>query len=185
MSTRPSLHTERLLLRPFEMGDAPRTKELAGDREIAAFTNKIAHPYEDGMAEEWIATHQENHDKGLQTVFAVTLVQTSELMGSIFLAFDDAHSIAELGYWIGVPYWGKGYATEASIELLRYGFEERDVNKIFARTIARNTASNRVLEKIGMKLEGRLRQQIRKWGRFEDEWRYGILREEYNGGTQD
>ena len=184
MGTRPSLETDRLLLRPFEMEDAPRTRELVNNREVVAFTNKIPHPYEEGMAEEWIATHQENYGKGHQVVFAIVPKEIRELIGSISLTFDDVHSVAEIGYWIGVPYWGKGYATEAAVAVLRYGFEERDLNKIFARTIARNAASGRILEKIGMKLEGCLRQQVRKWGRFEDECRFGILREEYYNGRK-
>jgi ribosomal-protein-alanine N-acetyltransferase len=179
MSKRPSLETARLLLRPFEEADGPRTRELAGERAIAANTLDIPHPYEEGTAEEWIGTHPESYEKGRLVVFAVTLKDSGELVGAISLTLDNVNSVAEMGFWIGVPYWGRGYCTEAAAAVLRYGLEVRGLNKISARHFARNRASGRVLEKIGMKYEGCLRQQVRKWDHFEDTCHYGILREEY------
>jgi RimJ/RimL family protein N-acetyltransferase len=73
-----------------------------------------------------------------------------------------------MGVWIGVDWWGRGYATEASQTVLQFGFEVLSLNRIYAHHMLRNPASGRVLEKIGMKQEGILRERVRKWGIFED-----------------
>src|SRR5882724_11778597 len=82
---RPTLKTKRLVLRPFELSDAPRVKLLAGDRDVAAMTLLIPHPYEDGIAEAWIGLHQERFENGQEIVFAITLKASGELIGAIGL----------------------------------------------------------------------------------------------------
>jgi ribosomal-protein-alanine N-acetyltransferase len=175
----PVLETERLRLRPFALSDAPAVKTLAGAREIAATTLTVPHPYEDGMAEAWIETHGPAYEADRGAAFAITLKPTGELLGAISLAIDRPHARAELGYWIGLPFWNQGYATEAAQAVLRFGFEELELNRIFAVHMVRNPASGRVMQKCGMRHEGRLRQHINKWGMFEDLDVYGILAEEW------
>ncbi|MEW6355103.1 MAG: GNAT family N-acetyltransferase [Planctomycetota bacterium] len=177
----PTLKTERLVLRPFRPEDAGDVQRLAGDRAIADTTQNIPHPYEDGMAEEWIAKHQAIFDGGTGVTFAITLKSTSELIGAISLMGIIRGHRAELGYWIGRPYWRQGYCTEAARAVVRYGFEELDLNRIHATHFSRNPASGRVMQKLGMTHEGRRRQHVLKWGRFEDLELYGMLREEYVG----
>jgi RimJ/RimL family protein N-acetyltransferase len=77
-----------------------------------------------------------------------------------------------------VPYWGRGYASEAAAALLLHGFEHFPLNRIFAMHFARNPASGRVLQKIGMRHEGTLRQHLKKWGQYVDLECYGLLRSE-------
>jgi RimJ/RimL family protein N-acetyltransferase len=91
----------------------------------------------------------------------------------------EAHRRAELGYWIGVPFWGRGYATEAARAAVAFGFETLRLNRIYAHHFAGNTASQRVLEKIGMRHEGRSRQHIQKWDRFVDLENYALLAEDF------
>ena len=178
---RPSVETERLILRPFELGDAPRVKLLAGDRDIAAMTLNVPHPYEDGMAEKWIGSHQERFEKGEEAIFAITLKTSGELIGAIGLILKLNHEKAELGYWIGKPYWGHGYCTEAARAALRYAFTEGGLNRVHAYHFRHNLASGRVMQKLGMKYEGRLRQHVKKWGQFVDNELYSILRSEFDG----
>ena len=90
-----------------------------------------------------------------------------------------AHRRAELGYWLGVPFWGKDYVTEAARAAVAFGFETLGLNRIYAHHFAGNTASGRVLEKIGMRHEGRSRQHIQKWDQFVDIENYGVLAEEF------
>jgi ribosomal-protein-alanine N-acetyltransferase len=175
----PTLETERLRLRPFSPSDAGSVQALAGAREVAATTLNVPHPYENGMAEAWIQTHAPGYEADEQTTFAVTLKQTEELVGAIGLAINRPHARAELGYWVGLPFWNRGYATEAARAVLRFGFEELELNRIFAQHLVRNPASGRVMQKVGMRHEARLRQHIHKWGRFEDIDLYGILGEEW------
>jgi [ribosomal protein S5]-alanine N-acetyltransferase len=86
---------------------------------------------------------------------------------------------AEMGYWIGRPYWGRGYCTEAARELLRYGFENLGLARIFACHFKENEASGRVMRKLGMTREGDLRHHVIKWGVPQDLVLYGILRSEF------
>jgi RimJ/RimL family protein N-acetyltransferase len=179
MTTIPTLTTERLLLRPFSMDDAPAVKDLAGEYEIAATTANIPHPYEDGMAEAWIGTHQEAFEKGEAVSFAIALRSGGQLLGAIGLGINQANSLAEMGYWIGKPYWNRGYCTEAAGAVLEYAFSELGLNRVQARHMTKNPASGRVMQKIGMQYEGRLRQQIKRWEAFEDAEMYAILRVDY------
>ncbi len=180
MKQRPTLETERLLLRPFEPSDAKDVQHLAGDRAIADTTLNIPHPYEDGMAEEWISTHQPKFEAGGLVNFAIVLRGTGELIGAMGLVIAARFERAELGYWIGKPYWGNGYCTEAGRAVFHYGFSTLKLNRIHASHLTRNPASGRVMQKLGMVHEGRARQHVKRWDRFEDLELYGLLRDEWS-----
>lgn len=177
--SQPSLETKRLTLRPFRLTDAHAVQELAGERDIADTTMNIPHPYEDGMAEEWIKDHESGYEDGKIATFAIVLRDDADLVGAIGLQIDQGLSKAELGYWIGKPFWNLGYATEATIAILGFGFDELRLNRIQAGHLARNPSSGRVMEKAGMILEGLARQATIKWGQYEDLVLYGILREDW------
>jgi len=172
---RPTLRTQRLILRPFELSDAARVKELAGAREVALNTLLIPHPYPDGGAEEWINTHEEKTAEGNYS-FAI---DDGQLVGAIGLHSKPEFDRAEVGYWLGVPFWGRGYATEAVGAVIRFGFEELGLHRIYAGYFSRNAASGRVMEKNGMRCEGTLRQHVKKWNEYVDIIYYGILRSEW------
>lgn len=176
----PTLETERLILRPFVEGDAPRIAELAGDAEIADTTLRIPHPYTAGMASEWIGTHQAIREKGLTLFYAIDNKEGCELVGSTGIDIDILQSRADIGYWIGREYWNRGYATEAAARLLGYVFTVMRLHKVVSHHFARNLISGRVLEKLGMKREGLLRAHVRKSGAWEDIVQYGILDTEYD-----
>jgi len=177
----PTLRTERLILRAFAVEDAPTVQRLAGAREIADTTLNIPHPYEDGVAEKWIAGHQERYRQNQGLTLAITLAEGNLLIGAISLiSFSDQHQHAELGYWVGRQWWRAGYCTEAAREVVRFGLEQLGLNRIVGQHLARNPASGRVMQKIGMKHEGTLRQHVRKWDKFEDLECYGILKSEWS-----
>lgn len=179
MAQQPIIKTERLVLRPFRLADAPVVRRLAGDEKIASTTLRIPHPYEKGMAEKWIRKHRRSFDRRTSVVYAIESRRTGKLVGAIGLELDRRNESAELGYWIGRRFWNRGYATEAAEVMLMYGFAELGLNRIHAHHFARNPASGSVLEKIGMRREGVLRQHIKKSGCFEDIIAYAILREDY------
>ena len=166
------------------MSDAAEVKRLAGDRAIAATTLNIPHPYTDGMAQQWIAARRPAFDAGESVSFAITDRATGELFGAIGLRLKTDQSRAELGYWIGKPYWRRGYASEAGMAVLHYGFDQLKLNRIHAHHFAGNPSSGRVLEKLGMQSEGTMRQHVRKWGVFEDVVMYGLLRSEYTESSE-
>jgi ribosomal-protein-alanine N-acetyltransferase len=175
----PTLTTRRLLLRPLGFGDAPQVQRLAGDPDIASTTVNIPHPYEDGMAEAWIATLGGGYLRNENITFGMTLQETGDLVGVVGLRLVLGDARAEMGYWVGKPFWGSGYCTEAAKAVIDYGFSSRGLNRIFAHHMLRNPASGRVMLKIGMQHEGVLRQHHLKWGVYEDVGIYGLLREEW------
>lgn len=175
----PALPTQRLVLRPFELSDVPRVQLLAGDREVALNTMSIPHPYPAGSAAEWIASHEEKRKQG-DINFAI---DDGQLVGSIGLRVQRDFERAELGYWIGKPFWGRGYATEAAAAIIRYGFEELKLQRIYAGYFSRNAQSARVMIKNGMQYEGTLRRHVKKWNEFVDVVYYGILREEFRNAA--
>ncbi|HUV94712.1 MAG TPA: GNAT family N-acetyltransferase [Anaerolineae bacterium] len=179
----PTLRTERLVLRAFKLSDAADVQRMAGAREIASPTINIPHPYEDGMAELWISSHRGASERGELVPLAITLSADGTLIGAISLGLDQSHERAELGYWIGAPYWGQGYCTEAARAILGYGFGVLGLHRIHSSHFARNPASGRVMQKLGMTREGCLRHHVKKWDAFEDLAVYGLLREEWEAMT--
>ena len=179
MNERPTIDTPRLTLRPFRLTDAPEVQRLASDRDIASTTQKIPYPYEDGMAEEWIGTHQARYERGEGVTFAIVRRADNALMRAVGLGIDQQHRHALLGAWVGKRYWNQGYCTEADAAVVRYGFERLGLNRMYAAHFTRNPASGRVLQKIGMVHEGCQRQHIQKWGVFEDLELFGMLKSDY------
>jgi len=175
----PTLHTERLLLQPFRRNDIPELVPLIGAREVAATTRRIPHPYTEADAERFITQAQDGGEVNL----AIRLQTNLSLIGGGILRPDREHQHAELGYWIGLPHWGNGYATEAARELVRYGFQVLGLHRIYASHTSRNPASGKVLANVGMKHEGKMREHLVKWGEFHDLEFYGVLRGEWAGGN--
>jgi [ribosomal protein S5]-alanine N-acetyltransferase len=182
MTAPKELRTARLLLRSIRREDIPAIVHLAGAREIAATTVHIPHPYAAKDARTFLAKANKDFRGGSSVIFAVSIPPRRELCGEVGLFIKEAHNHAELGYWIGVPFWGKGYATEAARAAVAFGFEKLRLHRIHAHYFAGNTASKRVLEKIGMRREGRSREHIKKWDRFINLENYGLLAAEFRGG---
>jgi [ribosomal protein S5]-alanine N-acetyltransferase len=175
MSTQPTLETPRLKLRPYTEADIPELLPLIGTREVAATTLRIAHPYTEQDAKAFLELAKDPDKLWL----AITLRSDGRQIGGIGLRVEKQHQHAELGYWLGVPFWGHGYATEAAADILRYGFETLALHRIFASHFKHNPASGRILKKVGMKYEGCQREHLLKWDRFVDSELYGLLRREW------
>jgi RimJ/RimL family protein N-acetyltransferase len=175
------------------MADAPRMRELAGDRRVAAGTMNIPHPYPEGAAESYIRSLSADIAEGKVYAWAVTLAgtrtpgrefdpgETGHIIGAVGVTRhgEVEHGRGYLGYWIGVPYWNKGFATEAARAVLRYVFGHDVYQRVFSSHFANNPASGRVMVKLGMRYEGTQRRHLHKWGEFLDVVNYGILAEEW------
>jgi ribosomal-protein-alanine N-acetyltransferase len=172
----PTLTTARLGLRPYRPTDAATVQKLAGDKRVAQAATTIPHPYPDGAAAAWISTHQDGYAARREITFAVALRETDEIVGTVsLLDISEKHARAELGYWTGVEYWGRGYCTEAVIGLTQFAKEHLGVTKIVARCSADNTASARVMEKAGLIKEGFLAKHVFMHGKYEDVLLYGLV----------
>jgi [ribosomal protein S5]-alanine N-acetyltransferase len=170
--------TERLELQPFQSDDAIRISELANDKELASILG-LPHPYELKVAEEWIAIQPEQIKKGIEYPLTIVLKDIKEVIGTITIRIDKSNNKGELGYWIGKEYWGNGFATEAVNKVIDFGFNQLNLNKIWASAISTNRASTIVLEKVGLQKEGTLRQNRLLNEKYENIDVYGLLREEH------
>jgi [ribosomal protein S5]-alanine N-acetyltransferase len=169
------LYTSRLLLRPFRMADAMRVTILLKDYSVVHPTGAIPWPYTLADAQKWIGAQLSSSGHSSLT-FAITLIRGQELAGAISLSIKPEHFRGSLGYWVGKNYQGNGYATEAGQAVAELGFCRFGLHKIKATCLVENPASFRVMEKLGMEREGRLRDQIFHRGRFADIYSYGLLK---------
>ena len=149
------LLTERLALRPLRRADIPAIVRFAGDRDVAAMTARIPHPYTEADAEAWLGAVAAGHARGDELTFAMTGRDDGGFMGAIGLRVDRVAGGGVLGYWLARPYWNQGLVSEAARRILRFGFETLSLARIQASARPDNPASLRVLEKIGMAPAGR------------------------------
>lgn len=180
MAPLPTLTTDRLLLRPFRMSDAPDVRQLAGSYDVAKGTLTLPHPYPAEEAERWIASLQRDDEAGPPVNFAIIWPVEDRLIGSIGLDIAAEHRLGRMSYWLGQPYWNRGFCTEAVKAVLDYGFRQLQLHRIYAAHFLNNPASGRVLQKAGMIYEGRLREYYLRFGQHVDVELYGLLRREFD-----
>lgn len=147
----PEIETERLILRCFNPSDARVVRELAGNYNVAVTTLNVPHPYEERMAELWIESHLETWNSKTGAAFAVTTKEIDQLIGAVSL-MDIEGTQAEIGYWIGEPFWGNGYCTEAVNALIQFSLNNLGIKRFIAGHLESNPASGKVLVKVGMHL---------------------------------
>jgi RimJ/RimL family protein N-acetyltransferase len=150
----PVLATARLVLRAPRRSDGKAIATLANDRRIAANTARIPHPYGIEDAEQFIAAV--NKREG-EACFVVTLDGAPIGVCSVDLREDGP----EIGYWLGVPYWGRGLATEAARALIDHAFGDLEHDTLISGARVNNPASRRVLEKCGFQWTGVRLSRIR------------------------
>lgn len=171
--------TKRLRLRRFELEDAGQVQALAGDLEVARTTLHIPHPYPDGAAEVWIESTHRNIEAGTSYAFAMIHKETDVLMGAMTIGVTRNHDRGELAYWVGKPYWGQGYGTEAAAWIMQFGFEQLELNRIWAAAMTKNPGSSSIMKKIGMQYEGLFKEHVKKWDVYEDLEYYGLSKRDY------
>ena len=162
-------------IRSFEPEDAPALAKYADNRKVWwNLRDAFPSPFKVEHAEAWIqlAIGQEP-----ETNFAIA--SDTEVIGAIIVALQSAphHRSAQVGYWLGEPFWGRGIATATLQAITKYAFLEFDLVRIYAHVYEWNPASARVLEKAGFQYEGRLRKSVIKDGQIIDQWLYAIVRD--------
>lgn len=164
-------------IRKWRVSDKERLAEMLSNRKVLDnLRDGLPYPYTPADGEEFIRSML-TADESKTFAFAITL--DGEVIGSIgAFRCDNIHSrTAELGYYIGEAYWGKGCTTSAVRQICQYVFDNTDILRIFAEPFAHNTASCRVLEKAGFQLEGVLRGNAVKNGKILDMKMYALVRE--------
>ncbi len=170
------LETPRLILRPYAMDDAEPLTELLQDPEIYRWTNSIPFPYTLEHAHEFLAIREAEDVTGESFVWAITDRENGRLLGAMGL-HDVQHDRgrAELGYWLGEAYRGKGFATEAARRVISWCFEVGGFHRIQATYLPGNVASAGVMRNIGMREEGLLRGYGFKNGQHDDLYLQAVL----------
>lgn len=159
-------------LRPWQLTDAEHLAKHANNLNIAKFlTNMFPHPYGKEDAENYIKMVSSDHPT---KAFAIDV--QGEAIGSIgvFPQTDIFCKNAEMGYWLSESFWGKGIMSRAIEEMVQYGFETFEIERIFARPFGTNKRSQRALEKSGFLLEAKIEKTIFKYGHYDDELIYAI-----------
>jgi RimJ/RimL family protein N-acetyltransferase len=151
----PVLETERLTLRAPRLEDAKTIALLANDRRIAENTLRVPYPYGLADAQSFLTTANASDD---ETVFLITMRKSAappaaNVIGACGIARLDGET-PEIGYWLGVPFWGKGYATEAARALIDHAFGDLGYDVLHGGARVSNPASRRVLEKCGFQWTG-------------------------------
>jgi ribosomal-protein-alanine N-acetyltransferase len=174
------INTERLILRPISESDAPDIYNNVKEYDIAKWTINIPHPYPKDGAIKFIKQTKELMKKGLSYELAIQIKSTKEVVGVISLMkVDRRHKNAEIGYWVVKKFWNRGIATEAASKVMEFGFQVLNLERIYAKCFHNNEVSRKVMEKVGMKLEGKFRHEVFKENKFIDTLYYGILKEDW------
>lgn len=175
----PVFETERLILRQLDLSDADAYFEFASDPVVSLHTLWDRHETIVDT-ESYLQSVVDNHKARKAFRWGIIYKPDQKLIGRTgFISWDLRHSHAEIGFAIGSEYWNKGIITEATEEIIRYGFERLGLNRIEGRCNYNNTGSARVMEKLGMKLEGILREQLKIKGTFMNQKMYSILKSDY------
>lgn len=173
------LETHRLILRPFRMEDTSAMfRNWAGSDEVTEFLTWPTYPSEAAVAEKMAVWAAEADDPKVFR-WAITLRALGEPIGSLAAVLNEKTDSVELGWCIGKPWWGQGIMAEAGAAVFAYLFERVGINRIEGRYDMRNGKSGRVMQKLGMTLEGVLRQAGRSNAGISDLAVCSILREEY------
>ena len=143
------IRTERLFLRPLAITDAGRIRVLCGDFAVARWLARVPHPYPEGEAERFIRTQLDVDARA----WAIELADQPGLIGII--GIDGPAGRQNLGYWLGVPYWGRGYASEAARAVVDWAFRHAGVDGLVSGAFEGNGASLRIQEALGFRVTGR------------------------------
>jgi ribosomal-protein-alanine N-acetyltransferase len=172
----PTLHTDRLRLRPFTSADADALFALHSNAHVLRYWDSP--PWtERARAERFVATCRGLAEEGSGARLAIDRISDGVFVGWCSLTrWNPAFRSASLGYCLDDAAWGRGYATEAGRAVLQWAFDTLDLNRVQAETDTRNTASAHVLEKLGFVREGTLREDCVVDGVVSDSWVYGLLR---------
>jgi RimJ/RimL family protein N-acetyltransferase len=180
MKTYPILETTRLILKVPTQDIAETMTKLQQDKDVSKNLSKVPYPYHLEDAQNFINMCLENFFKedGSHN-FGVFLKDSGEFIGMCGLDLSTKHNHATLGYWFGKKYWGHGYATEAALKLVAYGFEQLELYRIACGHFHTNPASGHVMKKVGLTHEGTRRGHFKKDGIYIDICDHGILKKEY------
>ncbi|MGR2707226.1 GNAT family N-acetyltransferase [Pseudomonas sp. IB20] len=175
----PQLLTPRLRLRALEMDQAETLFRLVSDPAIADNTANIPSPYTLEVAQTFIGQMQEKYRAGGLLGQGMHLRETGELIGMVSLRINARHHYGHLGYWVAAHCRNQGYAAEAASTMMDFGFTELGLQRVGSQCFGRNKESARVMQKIGLRYEGCMREAFLKNGVYEDLLVFATVRDDW------
>ena len=176
----PILYTKSLILKKMTLKDAEDLFEYASDPEVTKYVTWAPHKSIDDSI-DFLKSVLRRYENNEVSEWGIVYKENNKFIGTCgYVLWVPVHSLAEIAYALSWEYWGKGLVTEAVKEVIKHGFEKMNLNRIYARCFVENIGSQKVLEKVGMKFEGILREQMFIKGKFSDMKIYSILRKEYH-----
>ncbi len=175
----PRIETERLILTELTAGDIPQIVKYAANRRISDYTLNLPFPYTEKDAVYWINLSNQGFKNGTHLIFGIRLKTENQLTGGIGLTIEQRFNRAEIGYWIGEPFWNKGFVSEATRAIIQFSFDKLALNKITSSHFEKNPASGKVMLKSGMIKEGELKEHIRKDSVYHSLVVYGLTKSDY------
>ena len=179
LSKFPEIETSRLILSRLKSADVPDIVRFASNKKIFKTTLNLPDPYSEEDAVYWINLANDGFKKGTDLILGIRQKPNLNFIGGIGLRINRRFNRAEIGYWIAVPFWNEGFATEATKAIISYGFQHLNLNKFTSSHFAINPASGKVMSKCGMIEEGKLESHILKGGTYHDLVLYGLTKEMY------
>ena len=170
------IKTKKFILRPYRKGDEESLGKHINSKEVSRFMSTVPFPYKMSDAHYWIK-HNSKLDKlknKKEINFAIEI--SNSVVGGIGLMHIAKNHKAEIGYWLGRKYWGKGIMTEAIKIIVDYAFNQLKLRRVYAKAFIKNKPSVRVLEKNDFKLEGILKKELPKNNKFFDVYIYAKIK---------
>ncbi|MBM3199472.1 GNAT family N-acetyltransferase [Candidatus Woesearchaeota archaeon] len=180
MTVKTVLDGEKVYLRKLKYSDAKDIYENVKHKEVVKWTLNIPHPYPKNGAIKFIRHKHSARRKKESYAFGIVPKDYGKVVGVIDLfKIDWKNKNAELGYWLGKKYWGKGLMTESVKLMLGFAFEDLNLHKVKADLFENNHGSKKVLEKSGFNLEGKIKEGRFRYGKWQNELVYGVLSKDY------
>lgn len=164
----PIIKSKKFILRPYRKGDEKAVFKHVNDKIISRNTATIPYPYPFKKAEEWVEVNLERNKKGNKENIVWAIEIDGEVSGTIGLHHITKEHKAEVGYWLGRQFWGRGIMTEAVKLVTKFGFEKLKLRRIYGHVYLFNEPSKKVLEKSGYKFEGIIKKESKKGKKYLD-----------------
>ncbi|WP_349408535.1 GNAT family protein [Pseudalkalibacillus sp. SCS-8] len=175
----PTFETDRLVLRKAREEDIHDIYEYASEQEISRYTPWNFHKTID-TTQKLVEIIQDNYNNDKESDWVIELKENNKVIGLCgFVRWNKHHNRIEVAYSLSRSHWGKGYTTEAVEQLVKFGFENMQLNRIEAKVSQENSASIKVLEKLGMKPEGILRDYWFKNGEYTTVQTYSVIKSDW------
>ncbi|MDR0715698.1 MAG: GNAT family N-acetyltransferase [Puniceicoccales bacterium] len=175
----PQLYTNRLSLRAMHAGDFSDIQYHVNTKAVCDNLSYTPHPYTMEMAENWMRNVNYGMNNGTCCYWSICDRATGEFIGSMGISIFREQDGSEIHYWIGEKFWNKGYCTEASKRTIKHVFDDLKLHRLQITHRKENVGSRRVVEKCGFVFEGEFRDELKRFGAYENVVHYSMLADEF------